>query len=711
MRKFAILIMFIVVSIMNLSAQRKMDLRSTHQLKKLSVENIQKTEKYVSAIVKVSHEKAIDELKSLGVKIINQRDELLLVFVPVTAIEDVLKIISVATVSIGCASETMMNNARAMSNIDMVNNGIDLPQKYDGSGVVVGFSDIGFDPNHINFKDDNGDSRVKRIVSYVDSSATIIDLITPNEILNWQTDNLSQCHATIVAGVLTGSYKVNGYHGVAPGAEIVATTSGLYDGTILAGVENVVEYAKRVGKPAIVNISIGSYIGPHDGSSLFSQYLDKIGEDAIICMSAGNEGARPNVLKMDFSSEVNQFKTFVFDTKKWVGIDFGGGADFWSANSREFKVAVCIYDRITKQIVYTSPFVGGDELREWGMSSSEYKLEGEDNLNYFNGYVRISSELNAENHRYNILCSYYINNFEKDDVYGRYVVGIIIEGDEDVHVDGYADGSNSYFTSLGVEGFSNGQSDCTVSDMACGYNIIVVGSSNSKGKSTTIAGEEKNYNLTEGDISYYSSYGQLIDGRYLPHFCAPGAWVTSSISTPYVNQQSDDYKSTLTTKTNVDGIDYYWITECGTSISSPLAAGVFALWLQANPDLTIEEVREIAISTASQNVPNIVNPQWGAGNLDAFAGLKEVIKRVGVENIGINKRILFELASNRNIKISVAGVSDFAVKIFDVAGKLLGEYNFNADNGYIDLASFGGGIYMFEILADGYRHVEKIIVR
>ena len=142
-----------------------------------------------------------------------------------------------------------------------------------------------------------------------------------------------------------------------------------------------------------------------------------------------------------------------------------------------------------------------------------------------------------------------------------------------------------------------------------------------------------------------------------------------------------------------------------------MAAGVFALWLQANPDLTVEEVREIAISTASQNVPNIANPQWGAGNLDAFAGLKEVIKRVGVENIEINKRVLLELISHRNIKISVIASSNFDVKIFDVAGKILGEYNFNADNGYIDLASFGRGIYMFEILADGYRHVEKIIVR
>ena len=650
-------------------------------------------------------------MKSFGVKIINRRDELLLVFVPVSAIDDVLKIVSVATMNIGCASEPMMNKARAMSNIDIVNEGIDLPKKYDGSSVVVGFSDIGFDPNHINFKDDNGNSRVKRLVSYVDSSATIIDLTTPDEILNWQTDNLSQCHATIVAGVLTGSYKANGLNGVAPGAEIVAATSYLYDGTILAGVENVVEYAKSVGKPAVVNISIGSYVGPHDGSNLFCQYLDKIGEDAIICMSAGNEGARPNVLKMKFSSENNQVKTFVFDAKKGIGVNYRGYADFWSADSREFKVAACVYDRITKQIVFTSPFVGDSALREWGMSSSDYKADGDDNLNYFNGYVRISSELNTENQRYNILCSYYINNFEKEGSYGRYIVGLILEGEDGVHVDGYADGSNSHFTSLGFDGFSNGQSDGTISDMACGYNIIVVGSSNSKGVATTIGGEEKNYNLIEGDISYYSSYGQLIDGRRLPHFCAPGAWVTSSISTPFVNQQSEDYKLSLARKINVDGIDYYWITECGTSISSPLTAGVFALWLQANPDLTIDEVREIAMLTASQDVPDITNPQWGAGNLDALAGLKEVIKRVGVENVEINKRVLFELASHHNLKISVAGVSKFDVKIYDIAGKRLGNYKFNADNGHIDLASIESGIYMFEIYADGYRHVEKIIVR
>lgn len=711
MRKFAILVTLIALFVADLSAQRKADLRSMHQLKALSVGNIQKTEKYVSGVVKISHDEAIEELKSLGVKIINQRDELLLVFVPISAIDEVLNIVSIATINIGCASEPMMDKARVMSKIDMVNEGVDLPDKYDGNGVVVGFSDIGFDPNHINFKDANGNSRVKRIVNYVDSSATIIDLTTPSEILNWQTDDMSQCHATIVAGVLTGSYKENGYHGVASGAEIVATTSGLYDGSILAGVENVVEYAKSVDKPAVVNISIGSYIGPHDGSSLFCQYLDKIGEEAIICMAAGNEGARPNVLKMDFSSENNQFKTFVFDTKKWIGVDFEGGADFWSADSREFKVATCIFDRITKQVVYTSPFVGGNELKEWGISSSEYNIEGEELLKYFNGYVRIGSELNTENHRYNILCSYYINNFEKDGLYGRYLVGIIIEGEDGVHVDGYADGSYSYFTSQGINGYSNGQSDCSVSDMACGNNIIVVGSSNSKGESTTIAGEVNNYNLKEGDVSDYSSYGQLIDGRCLPHFCAPGAWVTSSISTPFVNQQSEDYKSSLATKVNVDGVDHYWITECGTSISSPLAAGVFALWLQANPDLAVDEVREIAMSTASQNVPNIANPQWGAGNLDALAGLREVIERVGVENIEINKRILFELVRHRNIKISVAGVSDFDVKIYDIAGKLLAGYKFNADNGHIDLASFGSGIYIFEIYADGYRHVEKIIVR
>ena len=62
-------------------------------------------------------------------------------------------------------------------------------------------------------------------------------------------------------------------------------------------------------------------------------------------------------------------------------------------------------------------------------------------------------------------------------------------------------------------------------------------------------------------------------------------------------------------------------------------------------------------------------------------------------------------------KISVAGVSDFDVKIYDIAGKLLADYEFNAENGHIDLASFGSGIYLFEIYVDGYLHVEKIIVR
>lgn len=701
--------MFIVVSIMNLSAHSKLDLRSRDQLKMLSEVSIPE-EKYVSAIVKIEKEDAIDELTSLGVKIINKRDNLLLTFVPVSVIDDVLKIISISSVNIGCSSVPMMDKARAMSKIDEVNGGIDLPQKYDGSGIIVGFSDIGFDPNHVNFKNENGENRVKRIVSYVDSTATIIDLSTPEEILNWQTDHIDQCHATIVAGVLTGSYNANGYNGVAPGAEIVATTSDLYDGTILAGVENVVEYAKNVGKPAVVNISIGSYIGPHDGTSLFCQYLDKIGQDAIICMSAGNEGARPNVLKMDFIQDNNEFKTFVFDTKKWVGINFKGYADFWSADNREFTAAVCIYDRTTKQIVYTSPFVGGEDLKEWGMASMNYYTEGDDHLYYFNGYVRIYSELNTENQRYNIMLSYLIDNIEKEGVYGRYTLGIILRGDIGVHVDGYADGSNSYFTSLGVDGFINGTSDGSISDLACGKNIIVVGSSNSKGEATTIGGEEKNYNLTEGDISYYSSYGRLIDGRCLPHLCAPGAWVTSSISTPFVMQQSEEYKSSLATKASIDDIDYYWITECGTSISSPLAAGVFALWLQANPELTVEEVREIAMSTASQDVPDINNPQWGAGNIDALAGLKEVISRTDVRNIEMDRRILFEFIYSRSVKVSVVGATEFSVEIYDISGKIINTHNFNAETGVIDFSSYRKGIYLLEIKTEGYRHVERIIV-
>lgn len=60
----------------------------------------------------------------------------------------------------------MMDMARNNLGIDMIHAGLHLPQGYDGSGVVVGIIDGGFEYTHPAFYDTTGQvHRVKRVDS------------------------------------------------------------------------------------------------------------------------------------------------------------------------------------------------------------------------------------------------------------------------------------------------------------------------------------------------------------------------------------------------------------------------------------------------------------------------------------------------------------------------------------------------------------------
>jgi hypothetical protein len=58
-----------------------------------------------------------------------------------------------------------------------------------------------------------------------------------------------------------------------------------------------------------------------------------------------------------------------------------------------------------------------------------------------------------------------------------------------------------------------------------------------------------------------------------------------------------------------------------------------ALWLEAIPTLTVEEAREAAIATAQTGFSDISDVRWGAGCIDAFAGLEYLLNKTGVNDI------------------------------------------------------------------------------
>lgn len=78
--------------------------------------------------------------------------------------------------------------------------------------------------------------------------------------------------------------------------------------------------------------------------------------------------------------------------------------------------------------------------------------------------------------------------------------------------------------------------------MAVGHNVLTVGSYNTRQEWLTLDGNSAHYEgdgFRPGYVSDFSSFGTLADGRNLPHVCAPGAAIVSSISNPYLTYLTD----------------------------------------------------------------------------------------------------------------------------------------------------------------------------
>ncbi len=653
---------------------------------------------YYPVIMKLANDSVIDDLLSLGSVIFHKRENFILASVPFSQLDTISRLPLVNRMTLSAPLSATLDSAREMTGVNKIHSGLELPQAYNGEGVIVGVSDIGFDPSHVAFND----GRLKRVVCYDELRARRYDMSTPQEISSWATDDSTQWHACHVAGILAGNYRGNPYYGVATGADMVVTTSNLYDMAILAGVEDIIATSKREGKPAVVNLSLGNYTGPHDGTSLFNQYLDLLGKEAVICLSSGNNGDNRVYIPFDVENDGDELKTFVYDYPDVNGIALDGAIDLWSADSREFLVALTIYDRNTNSVVYTSPFVGAPQggASSWGIASPALATGNDISIPLFendlSGTVRIYSSLNLENNRYNVYATVDVENRQRDESgrLGRYCIGFIVKGDKGSHIDAYSNASSGgvVFRSLGVDGFTNGTHTCSISDLACGYNVIAVGASNSRNSANQVNGQTVNYNFNTRETAYFSGYGTLEDGRVLPHFCAPGNMVVAPINSCFTTLMGDESLQRLAAKASVEGKDYYWVADCGTSMASPHAAGIIACWLQADPSLSVHEVVDIAQSTASIEFADYPNPKWGAGNIDAYAGLKEVLSRSGVGNVSVANtyKMILKPVGYKQFEVDIPFSKLDKLSVYSASGQLV----YSSSLTHIDVSVLSSGIYI-----------------
>ncbi len=243
------------------------------------------------------------------------------VSVPVNALTKLAACKSISRIEQGSIHLHPLNDTMVyLNNVVEVHNGLaPLSQAYDGKGIVCGFIDTGIDFTHGDFKDSLGKTRVKFIWDQTFPAApnTPQPFNYGQEWTNVQidsghcahTDTAQWGHGTRVAGTAAGNGRaVNRYEGVAPRADIIMVAVDFNNAgpTISDGAVYIFTKALAMGEPCVINCSLGSEMGSHDGSDLQTQIIDSLLDQhagRAFVAATGNSGNIPYHLTNTLSAD------------------------------------------------------------------------------------------------------------------------------------------------------------------------------------------------------------------------------------------------------------------------------------------------------------------------------------------------------------------------------------------------------------------------
>lgn len=171
-----------------------------------------------------------------------------------------------------------------------------------GKGVLVGFIDSGIDYTHPAFMDNEGNTRIEYIYDLSNKGAVynkqqINEAIKSADPYSVVPELDDTGHGTHVAGIACGGGKIpNEYKGIAPDASIAMVKGArgrwVLSSQIMKGLKFLLDKSKELNIPLVINISLSTNNGAHNGSSLLEQYIRVIAnlEKVTIVIAAGNEG-------------------------------------------------------------------------------------------------------------------------------------------------------------------------------------------------------------------------------------------------------------------------------------------------------------------------------------------------------------------------------------------------------------------------------------
>jgi len=421
-----------------------------------------------------------------------------------------------------------LNNGREASCINPVQDGIagsslGAGSGLSGEGVITGIIDSGIDYMHPGFQNDDGTTRILYIWDQSADEQSSYGRVPAgyNYGAEYSSEEINEAlaqagrtertkivpvtdrgsgHGTAVAGVAAGNGAGSPgrrYRGVATKSGLVVVKLGKRGSSfaltteIIEAIDYAVRKAIMLNMPIAINLSFGNNDGPHDGNSLFENYIADIKGiwKNVVVVAAGNEGDARHHASARLENGVNQAVAIaIAENERNLALQL------WKHYQDEFRINITAPDgnRINLDI-------------QPGKPETYYPTAGSKVLVFY-----------GEPSPYTISQGIFIQWLPSDRPGSpSYITpGVWYIGLEPSKIK-YG-GVNMWLPTIEVAGLSTGfltpSPDTTLTIPAAARNVITVGA----------------YNPLTDSMASFSGRGNTTDRRFMPVIVAPGVDIMST---------------------------------------------------------------------------------------------------------------------------------------------------------------------------------------
>jgi hypothetical protein len=487
-----------------------------------------------------------------------------------------------------------------------------------GAGVTVVIMDRGIDWDHPDFINPDGTSRIQWLYDMSPDHPQPVEFSRDQinaALAGGPTINSRDAvgHGTVTAGLAVGNgsaVSTGDFRGMAPEADLIVikvTSEGApthddqpAEAPFIASYTDALDWLdgklNQSTQPVVGIFNSGVQFGPIDGSSAISRKIDEVfGADRpgrVYVAPSGDEGNVPNHARATFDN--------LSDTV--IGFEKTGPQaariQLWYTGATPAEVTINFDDGTS-----VGPVGPGEFLIEDGITLFTYEPGNEpgESLQSDSGDRFVFVE----------------------------IIGHVSPGNVNIRgtapgtgtVDLYSQFEGNYSTAIP---FTDHLTSGRLTDFAATESAIVSGAHVLLTEWVDVDGIPRQA-LGEGapgELWLGSSGGPTRDGR------TPGVDITASGHNAFAAYAQESYWATF--RFNVAEESEGWYGRGGaTSGSAPVVVGAVALLLEAAPDLTADQVRDLLRTTAVTDAQTGATPNvdWGYGKLDILAALDEACAR------------------------------------------------------------------------------------